>query len=218
MKHCALLFLATVLSAGAGEPALKVAVYDNEFVGVRVSQLPEDFAQQFRAVQPTNHLAGVILDLRFTLATGAVFAPFVPAQKMPVVVLVNSQTQPAVWAWAASLRAAGAGILIGSPNPAVPIAPDITVATRLEDEQKFQQNPFAEIAANQVAYLSNTNSLLPFIDHTSEAELVRQRVKDGEEDGTSTPRADAPKVIRDPALARAVDWLKALAILKPVHG
>jgi hypothetical protein len=92
------------------------------------------------------------------------------------------------------------------------------VATRLEDEQKFQQNPFAEIAANQVAYLSNTNSLLPFIDHTSEAELVRQRVKDGEEDGTSTPRADAPKVIRDPALARAVDWLKALAILKPVHG
>jgi hypothetical protein len=218
MKHCALLFLATVLTAWAGEPALKVAVYDNQFLGVRVSQLPDDFAQELRAVQPTNRLAGLILDLRFTTATGSNSAPFSFAKKMPVVVLVNGQTQPVVWAWAASLRNAGAGILIGSANPAGLISPDITVATRLEDDRKFQQNPFAEVAANPAAQLSNTNSLLPFIDHTSEAELVRQRVKDGEEDSTSGARPEVPQVIRDPALARAVDLLKALAALKPARG
>jgi hypothetical protein len=62
--------------------------------------------------------------------------------------------------------------------------------------------------------------LLGFVDHTSEADLVRKRIKDGESDGAiATPRAEPPQpVIRDPALARAVDLVKALAALHPARG
>ena len=51
-------------------------------------------------------------------------------------------------------------------------------------------------------------------------EAICWRVKDGDDDGSvSTPRADPPQpVIRDPALARAMDLLKALAALHPARG
>jgi hypothetical protein len=53
----------------------------------------------------------------------------------------------------------------------------------------------------------------------SEAELVRNHVKDGEDDEIQpTTRTEPPPVIRDPALARAVDLLKALAIVRPARG
>jgi hypothetical protein len=44
-------------------------------------------------------------------------------------------------------------------------------------------------------------------------------VKDGDEDDAATPRAEPSQpVIRDPALARAVDLFKALAALHPARG
>jgi hypothetical protein len=61
---------------------------------------------------------------------------------------------------------------------------------------------------------------MAFVDHTSEAELVRKRIKDGDDEGdVATPRAEPLQpVIRDPALARAADLLKALAALHPAQG
>jgi hypothetical protein len=59
------------------------------------------------------------------------------------------------------------------------------------------------------------------VDHMTEAELVHRKIKDGEDasDEMLSPRPAPPQpVIRDPALARAVDLLKALAILQPVRG
>jgi hypothetical protein len=55
----------------------------------------------------------------------------------------------------------------------------------------------------------------------SEAELVRKQIKDGEEDGSAVPSPHgepASPVIRDPELARAVDLLKALAVLGKARG
>ena len=65
-----------------------------------------------------------------------------------------------------------------------------------------------------------SNNLLAIVDHTSEAELVRKRVKDGDEGGEiTTPRAEPLQpVIADPALARALDLLKALAVLHKSRG
>ena len=61
--------------------------------------------------------------------------------------------------------------------------------------------------------------MLPFVDHMSEAELVRKKIKDGEGEDSPAPRTEpATPVIRDPALARAVDLLKALAILPKQRG
>ena len=88
-------------------------------------------------------------------------------------------------------------------------------------EKKFLLDPFAMTATNEPVSLSAKNELLPFVDHMSEAELVRKRIKDGEDgsDDSSTPRPlPAQPVIRDPSLARAVDLIKALAILKPARG
>jgi hypothetical protein len=68
---------------------------------------------------------------------------------------------------------------------------------------------------------AGTNDFLPFVDHMSEADLVRIRMKDGEDNAKASalPRpAPVRPVIRDPALARAVDLLKALAALHPAHG
>ena len=94
------------------------------------------------------------------------------------------------------------------------------MAVGLDDEKKFQDNPFFSVVTAPTGNLSATNDLLAFIDHTSEADLVRKRIKDGEGDGEiSTPRAEPPQpVIRDPALARAVDLLQALAALHPARG
>ena len=210
MKQCAIWLIASVVSAVGAEPSLKIAIYEQEVLCVRVHQLPEDFAKEFRSIQPTNRIAGVVVDLRFTAASlGANLNNLASVIKTPVAVLVNGQTSAAAWDWAANLRRTGGSIVIGSPNPAVNLQPDIYVTTRGEDELKFQQNPFANIAVNASQPLSNTNAFLPFVDHTSEADLVRQRVKDGEEDNVGTPRPEAPQVIRDPALARAVDWLRS---------
>ena len=67
--------------------------------------------------------------------------------------------------------------------------------------------------------MSATNEFFPFVDHTSEADLVRKRVKDGDDDDTATPRLEPSQpVIRDPALARALDLFKALAALHPARG
>ena len=219
MNKCVILFLATALSALAAEPALKVSLLDNDVLCLRASRLPDDFAEQFQAAQPTNKVSGTILDLRFADGGKNISAGKLASGKpRPLVILVNSQTRAGAAALVAQLRAAGQGIVIGSTNAAGNITPDITVAVDGEAEKKFQENPFMSVP-EKVSGASVTNDLLPFVDHMSEAELVSQRVKDGELDEPSTPRAEpARPVIRDPALARAVDLLKALAILKQPHG
>ena len=96
------------------------------------------------------------------------------------------------------------------------------MAASAEDEKKFLENPFATASAStNAAGIFSKGDLVPFVDHMSEAELVHRKIKDGEdvEDADLTPRATSPQpVIRDPALARAVDLLKALAVLKPSRG
>ena len=62
----------------------------------------------------------------------------------------------------------------------------------------------------------DTNDFLPFVDHTSEADLVRAKIKDGDDNGAIAPaRSKGPPkpVIQDPVLARAVDLIKGLAIV-----
>jgi len=116
------------------------------------------------------------------------------------------------------LRVAKLGVLIGSSNGTAPIAPDISVAVNAEDEKQFLANPFATPTTNGAPVAKA--ELLSFVDHMTEAELVRKRIKDGEDPGDEdvTPRpAPLQPIIRDPSLARAVDLVKALAVLKPAH-
>jgi hypothetical protein len=218
MKMFAILLLATTVSVWADEPVLKVSLLENDVLCFRASRIPDDFAEQLHADQPTNKIVGTILDLRFAdgdkdVSAGNLFAD----RKFPLVILVNSQTHGAALELAAQLRAGGRGIVIGSTNGK--ITPDIAIAANNDAEKKFQENPFIQFPADKTTSSSNSNVFLPFIDHTSEADLVRKRVKDGDQgdDASARTEPDQP-VIRDPALARAVDLLKALAILKRSRG
>jgi hypothetical protein len=220
MKQCAILFLALALSACAAESVVQISVLDNAVLCVRASQMPDSFPAQLRAAETTNHLSGTVLDLRFAGDAATNTASYFARRHAPLVILVNSQTRGTAAALATELRVSAAAIVIGSTNPPGRILPDIAVAESADDERKFQEDPFFAPAANVPDTLSATNNLFAFVDHTSEAELVRKRIKDGDDSGDPvTQRAEPVQpVIRDPALARAVDLLKALAALHPSHG
>jgi hypothetical protein len=211
--------IATMASAArAAGPAF--SLLEKSVLRVQASQLAEDAAAQLGAAEATNHLFGVVLDLRFadSMATNA--ADNFSRKKMPMVILVNGSTRGTAAELVSRLRANGAAVVIGSTNQPGEIKPDIAVSASVEDERKFQENPYLEAAVIPLGAFSATNNLLALVDHTSEAELVRKRVKDGDDDvGPEVPREKPVQpVIADPALARAVDLLKALALLQPARG
>lgn len=222
MKFFAVFVLAlcagATLRAADGAPV--VAVLESNLLWVSASRISNDFATQLHAAEPTNRINGTILDLRVADGDNAAAAlDYFSTKKTPLIILVNGQTEGAAVELAKTLRAAGTAVVIGTTNGKV--QPDIAVTVRATDEKIFLQNPYAKMATNSSLSLSATNSMLPYVDHTSEADLVRKRIKDGEDesDATNSPRVEpAQPVIRDPLLARAVDLLKALAILHPSRG
>jgi hypothetical protein len=185
----------------------------------------------------------------------------------PLAVLVNGETRGAAEALAAALHQAGAGLIIGSPTAGAATAfrefslsngerlrvaaapassggpmisrvqPDIAVTVTAGDERALFDNPYRTIVTGNTNSSPASTNFLPYVDHTSEADLVRQRQKDGKlikmpmpredlmreksdgsgDDEESSPaRAAEPQkpVIRDPVLARAVDLVKGLAIVR----
>jgi hypothetical protein len=222
MIRVLILILAVGLSAwraGAAEPLLKVILLENGVACVRAASVTDNFAGQLRE-QLTNKISWLVLDLRFADGDKDVtIENLLPAQQTPILLLVNAQTRGAAAELAAQLRANGRAILIGGTNVPGKIAPDIATTATSDEEKQFQENPFFQLPAGKNPATDGANDLLPFIDHTSEADLVRRRIKDGETDQLEIKRMEPPPpVIRDPALARAVDLVKALAILRPARG
>ena len=209
--------------AGAAEPApLAASLLENGVLRLRVQHLTGDFAAEFLAARPTNRLDGVVLDLRSADGdknAAAAAGDFFAAKKFPLVILVNDQTRGPAAALAADLRAAGDGILMGSTNFTGAARPDIAVTVAGADEIKFLADPFFIPAAPKAVLPAGANDFMSFVSSTARRALVRQRVKDGDEDDSSTPRAEPGQpVVRDPALARALDLFKALAALHPARG
>ena len=131
----------------------------------------------------------------------------------------------------------------GPAIPSGGLQPDIAVSVSADDERAFWENPCASPTPNNNGPGVATNNLLPIIDRISEADLVLQKQNDGKHTGalhmpdTDLPgagssrkpgdggnpnekpapaRAAEPQkpVIRDPVLARAVDLIKGLAVLR----
>jgi hypothetical protein len=215
------------VSTGAAETApMSCSLLENNVLRLRVPHVMGNFSEEFSLAAPssiaTNKLAGVILDLRSADGEndGLMSATnYFRDRQFPLVILVNGQTRGAAATLAADLRTAGAGILVGNTNFAGPVRPDITVSVSRADETNFLADPFFIPAAPKPLFTVGTNEFMEFVDHTSEADLVRKRVKDGEQDDTTSPRVEPSQpVVRDPALARALDLFKALAALHPARG
>jgi hypothetical protein len=104
----------------------------------------------------------------------------------------------------------------GKTIPATGIVPDIEVKMSAEEEMAYYQNPYRE----RQIFASSTNAVPSFAQGrpANEAELVR-RHRNGTEDEADVaplrPNASEVAVITDPTLARALDFLKGIAIWQP---
>ncbi len=214
----------------------KSTVLEDNVAYLQVGQVGKNLADEIRAAQSalavSNQIAGTVLDLRFAGGDDAAAAQaandVLTEKKLPLAILVNRETRGAAAALASALRAARAGLIIESvTGPAGadsesngPAHADIAVSIGAEDERALMKNPYAPTALNNTNAPAATNSVLPPVDYTSEADLVRARIKDGEEvEFRPPPRKTVPPppVIRDPVLARAVDLIKGLSIVRPSH-
>lgn len=128
-----------------------------------------------------------------------------------------------------SLRIASAPIILGNGSRLSRdgLKPDIDVTVSLEDERAYYADAFLVTqTTNQPAGSSNnvaseTNESIERVPF-NEAELVREH-KAGEnpdEDETPVKRLPEPKVpvVSDPALARSLDLLKGLAVVRQSHS
>jgi hypothetical protein len=223
-------WFALVLTAQLSFPApaalLQSKVLENDVAYLRVGEAGKNLADEISAAEgaltASNQTIGTVLDLRSADGNGLdaakSAADFFAARKLPLAILVNGDTRDAADKLASDLREAQAGLIFGSAT--ADLQPDITVTVKPVDEKIYLDDPYALPPTNNIVADGTTNAMPYYIDHTSEADLVRQKIKDGDEDENTAPVRAAPAkpVIRDPALARAVDFLKALAILQPARG
>lgn len=201
---------------------LKAAIVENNVAYLRVGDVSDHLAAEISAAQrapaTTNTIIGTVLDLRFAdghdLAAAQAAANLFTTKKLPLAILVNGETRGAAATLATTLRKDRLGLVFGSTT--ANLKPDIIVRVSAGDESAFFQNPYAALAQSTTNSASATNSFSPFIDHTSEADLVRARIKDGDQDEDSLlarPVEPQKPFIHDPVLARAVDLIKALAVV-----
>lgn len=100
------------------------------------------------------------------------------------------------------------------------VNPDLQVKVSLEEERAYQADPFRAAGAGTAALAQNggvpgTNRMRR--PRFNEADLVRERregIAPVSEDGRGEGEPEKP-VVRDPALARALDVLKGLAVVRP---
>jgi hypothetical protein len=202
---------------------IKSTILENNVAYLRVGQvatnLPSEISLAQTAPASTNKIIGTVLDLRFAdgsdlAAAKAAAKPFA-SRKLPLAILVNGQTRGAAAALATALREAHDGLVFGSA--AADLKPDVAVTVDAADERAFFKNPYAATTQGATNISLVTNSFSPFIDHTSEADLVRAKIKDGEQDEDAPltqPSEPQKPFIHDPVLARAVDLIKALAVVQ----
>lgn len=221
----AIAFGAALWAQPAARAALaKAAVLEGDVAYLRVSQtgnnLPQDISSALDRFSATNKIAGIVLDLRFAGGAGDQDLPAVENQlerpDLPLAILINAQTAGAAVKLAEDLRETDAGLVFGAT--ADHFRPDIAVSVGTNAEESFLKNPYGSLdASNQMD--ADTN-ILPYadIDHTTEADLVRDKIKDGDENPDESPPLPSPAparpFIRDPVLARGVDFIKGLAALR----
>lgn len=256
-------------------------------IGIVASGLRETLNQAVQTLKQTNAPQGIIVDLRFAKgddfksasdAASLFTGPNKEVLKLgsqsfqtegeslglnvPLMILINHQTEGAAEAFAGILHEFASGLLIGSHTAGKAAAyrtiqlstgahlqlaaaeahighslcisknglqPDIAVQASLEDEKAHLEDAYKVLHTNatqQPADLktsldaSRVNTTNPAARHrVNEAELVRlQREGESPEDSeyTTSPAEtkNAKPAVQDPVVARALDVLKGLGVLR----
>jgi carboxyl-terminal processing protease len=118
------------------------------------------------------------------------------------------------------LRVAVAAVSFGA-GKTLPqgVTPDIALNTSLEDERAYLQDPYKILHPPEVAKTDAAAKEAPEEPRLNEVGLIR-RHKNGD-DADEAPARDTPDVpdaaptVADPALGRALDLLKGLAVVQP---
>lgn len=193
------------------------------------------------AIQPTEGTKTrpvMVLVNAETRGAAEALAAAVRASTTPCLLIGNATAGQAREYKAVSLPAgmnvsvAGSALILpdGSRFPAEGLKPDLAVAVTLGDERAYQTNEFNRVVNGQV-YASAASLRL------NEAELVRRRLSreadpEAGPHGTGSrgtrrpgrlrpeviPAPEAPGVVQDPVLARALDLLSALTAQPAADG
>lgn len=118
------------------------------------------------------------------------------------------------------LRIASAKVRLGDgePLPAGGVKPDIEVAVKQADEKAYWEDPWRTVGGGNAAPAAAAAASASSLRRINEAELMRQRREEIGDRGVEPARVHAPAppkpALQDPALARALDLLKGLSILR----
>ena len=165
---------------------------------LRVSQVADNLADEIQSAQTalaaTNKISGTVLDLRFAdgddLTAAKATADLFAAKNLPLAILVNGETRGAAADLATDLRGCARWTDFGQRGGGIETGHCRGGENRGREKVSGKSLRGAGDRAKPIPCRHERN-LLPFIDHTSEADLVREKIKDGEEDEDSTPpRAD----------------------------
>ena len=223
-------------------------VLDLRFAGGDDYAAAERTAELWAAKNASRPVAGPLVVLVNGGTSGAAEALVAALRKAGAALSIGSPTAGAAMTFKEFALKDGERLLIattpvkvdGQALPSGGLKPDIAVAVNADDERAFYANPYGPLAQNSFPTQAVSNSFLPFIDHTSEADLVRQKQSDGgtvrardaelprthplggqnddsdgDEGAAMMPVAGLQKtVLRDPVLARGVDLVKGLAVVR----
>jgi len=118
------------------------------------------------------------------------------------------------------LRVAVAPVSFGA-GKALPhaVIPDIAINATLEDERAYLQEPYKVLHAHRVARPDTAAKETQEQPRLNEVELIREhRIGNDPDDAPvriATEKPEPVPVVADPALARALDLLKGLAVVQP---
>jgi len=124
-----------------------------------------------------------------------------------------------------TLRVVTAPVQLGNakPIPATGVVPDIDVEITSADEKAYFADPYGSGAATEVNGAANggTNTMASAGSskriRVTEADLVREKRGDGDVEAVASARLKAQEStprVTDPVLARAIDLLKGLAVVR----
>jgi hypothetical protein len=174
------------------------------------------------AAAPAVNLPLAILVNRQTRGAPEVLAAILQEQKLAAVIGSATRGETAEYqdfklAGGHSLRLATVAIRLGAgqPIPAGGIRPDILITVPEREERAYLQNPFQAGGDDGLE-----NAARPRL---TEADLVRRKREESNPDGPAKPHTaprwpPAKPLVHDPALARGLDLLKGLNLMKIRQG